>query len=49
MDQRSEEIGIAAGKLVLERMRGVQRAPEHTIVEATFIDGDSVRKLSEKR
>jgi LacI family transcriptional regulator len=46
MDQRSEELGIAAGTLVLDRLHGDTRSVTTTVIPANFITGDSVRKIS---
>jgi len=44
-DQRSEEIGVAAGNLVLERMKGSTNASVKQVIEARFVEGDSVKKI----
>lgn len=35
-------IGIAAGNLVMGRLQGKDSPPEKKIIQASFIDGDSV-------
>ncbi len=47
VDQRTEDIGMAAGRLILERVRGAGDDYDSVeqIIEARFVDGDSVMRI----
>lgn len=46
MDQCSEEIGVAAGNLVMDRLNGNNAPSKKMIITASFVEGDSVAEYT---
>lgn len=46
VDQRSLEVGIAAGELALKRLSNSLRKPVKKVIATRFIEGDTVKRIS---